>query len=70
MASRLLEILLYLILVEAFSLWKSGFLDIRSLKLWGLEAKISQGYHWSDGEWVHLFVPGPVYSAYWRHSTV
>lgn len=45
MASSLLEFLLYLLLVEAFSLWEPGTLDPQSLKLSGLEAPTPQGGH-------------------------
>lgn len=69
MASSLLEILLYLILVEALFLWQPGSPGPQS-KVVGLEANISQGGHWSDGEQVHFLVPGPLYSAYWRLSTI
>lgn len=69
MASGLLELLLYL-LVEAFSLWEPWPLDPQTLMVHELGAHVSQGGQWSDGEWVHLLVPGLVHSAYWRHSTM
>lgn len=53
-----------LLLVEAFSLWEPGPLDPQSCKLQGREVQIPQAGHWSDGEWVFLLVPGPMYSAY------
>lgn len=70
MASSLLELLLHLLLVEAFSLWEPWPLDPQTLKARGQEAQICLGGQWSDGEWVRLLVLGPVYSAYWRHSIV